>query len=207
MISRIQILLTSIKKRLMPTIANIAQRIALIITGGSSTANLVRPIMSDTLNVATAFYSAATNPGAANDNTQNYRPGSFGYNTATQRYYICRDASTGAAVWELISLDSLYVNFSFASLSTTQFSERTAFVRATATGTIDEAIFELPDVPYLSKTVDIIILGTVTTAINIANAAGAAQFSIDPFTSYACVKMVCTNATTQTWSAVNLNFV
>lgn len=191
----------------MPTIANIAQRIALIITGANSTANLVRPILNDTLNVATAFYSGATDPGAANDNTQNYRPGSFGYNTATQRYYICRNASTGAAVWELISLDSLYVNFSFASLSTTQFSERTAFARATASGVIDEATFELPDLPYLGKSLDIIIFGNITTGINIGNAAGANQFSLDPFTTYACVKMVCTNATTQTWSAVNLNFV
>ncbi len=191
----------------MPTIANIAQRIALIITGANSTANLVRPILNDTLNVATAFYSGSVNPSAANDNTQNYRPGSFGYNTATQRYFICRDAATGAAVWELISTDSLYVNFSFASLSTTQFSERTAFARATASGTIDEAFFELPDSPYLGKTVDIIVLGTVTTALNIANAAGANQFSIDPFSSYACIRMVCTNATTQTWAAVNLNFV
>ena len=191
----------------MPTTASILTAIGEIITGAKYKANQMRPLLENIFNVSTAFYSASTNPSSANDNTQNYRAGSFGYNTATQRYFICRSAATGAAVWELISLDSLYVNFSFASLSTTQFSERTAFARATATGTIDEAVFELPDVPYLGKTVDIIILGTVTTNINIANAAGTNQFSIDPFTSYACVKMVCTNATTQTWAAVNLNFV
>ena len=50
----------------------------------------------------TKTYSASTDPGAANDNTQGYAAGSIGVNTGTGRAFICRDASTGAAVWNLI---------------------------------------------------------------------------------------------------------
>jgi hypothetical protein len=45
-------------------------------------------------------YVATSDPGAANDNTQGYAAGSPGINTGTGRAFICRSASTGAAVWE-----------------------------------------------------------------------------------------------------------
>jgi len=45
-------------------------------------------------------YVAASDPGTANDNTQGYAAGSHGINTGTGRAFICRSATTGAAVWE-----------------------------------------------------------------------------------------------------------
>jgi len=43
--------------------------------------------------------SATTDPGAANDNTQNYSVGSRWLNTAAQRAWTCLSAATGAAIW------------------------------------------------------------------------------------------------------------
>lgn len=45
--------------------------------------------------------SATTDPGAANDNTQDYGPGSIWVNTANLRVWMCVANSTGAAVWAL----------------------------------------------------------------------------------------------------------
>lgn len=292
----------------MPTIANIAQRIALIITGGRSTANLVRPIMSDTLNVATAFYSAATDPGAANDNTQNYRPGSIGRNTTSGRYFICRDATVGAAVWDMISAfysgasdpgasndstqdfgpgsigrntttgryficrdatvgaavwdiisafysaasdpgsandntqgfipgsfgrnintgryfvcvnantgaavwdnvnsDFLYSEATFADASTTAIPFKTAYFKATGSGTIDEAIFVLPQPTYVGKTVEIYVGAIVTTGITIVNQSAATQATLDSFgaNNIGCIKLVCTDAALQIWKIVSLSY-
>jgi hypothetical protein len=43
--------------------------------------------------------SAATDPGTANDNTQNYSVGSRWLNTVAQRAWTCLSAATGAAIW------------------------------------------------------------------------------------------------------------
>jgi len=46
-------------------------------------------------------YTATADPGASNDQTQNYSPGSEWYNTTDGRMWICCSAATGAAVWAL----------------------------------------------------------------------------------------------------------
>lgn len=46
---------------------------------------------------------ATTDPGASNDNTEGYGVTSHWLNTTAGRYFICRDASTGAAVWDRIT--------------------------------------------------------------------------------------------------------
>jgi hypothetical protein len=43
--------------------------------------------------------SATTDPGAANDMTQGYLPGSVWFNTTNQRWWDCVSNATGAAVW------------------------------------------------------------------------------------------------------------
>lgn len=44
-------------------------------------------------------FSATTAPTVNDDNTQNYEIGSVWVNTLTDVYYVCVDATTGAAVW------------------------------------------------------------------------------------------------------------
>lgn len=46
---------------------------------------------------------AIINPTANDDNTQGYNVGAVWVNTITKKEYVCLDASTGAAVWKLIS--------------------------------------------------------------------------------------------------------
>lgn len=43
--------------------------------------------------------TTTTDPGVSNDTTQGYAAGSRWYNSSTGANWICRDASTGAAVW------------------------------------------------------------------------------------------------------------
>ncbi|MBY0548732.1 MAG: hypothetical protein K2W95_15790 [Candidatus Obscuribacterales bacterium] len=46
-------------------------------------------------------YTGSTPPGASNDNTQGYEIGSVWFNSTTKQFYICQDAATGAADWEI----------------------------------------------------------------------------------------------------------
>ncbi len=190
----------------MPTSASILTAIGEIITGAKYKANQMRPLLQNIFNVSSSFYSGTSDPGSSNDNTQNYRIGSLGRNTNTGRYFVCVNANTGAAVWDNLNDDFLVSEATFADGSTTAIPLRTAYFRATASGSIDEATFTLPNPTYVGKSVEIIVLGTLTTAITIVNGSAATQATLDPFTSLACVKLVCTDASAQTWKVVNLSF-
>jgi hypothetical protein len=50
----------------------------------------------------TKTYSGTTDPGVSTDNTLGYAASSLGINTNTGRSFVCRNAATGAAVWDLI---------------------------------------------------------------------------------------------------------
>ena len=59
-----------------------------------------RPVRADQVEgFEKTNYTATTNPTAANDNTQRYAVGSKWINTSTGAYFVCVDASTGAAIW------------------------------------------------------------------------------------------------------------
>lgn len=47
--------------------------------------------------------TATTNPGAGDDNTQGYIPGSIWFNKSTSELYIADSVGTGAAVWDLVA--------------------------------------------------------------------------------------------------------
>lgn len=49
---------------------------------------------------ALLVYVAATDPGPTNDGTQGYSVGSAGLNSASGVSFVCRDNTTGAAVWD-----------------------------------------------------------------------------------------------------------
>ena len=49
------------------------------------------------------YLTATTNPTASNDGTQGYTVGSFWFNVTDSILYVCKDSSTGAAVWRLVT--------------------------------------------------------------------------------------------------------
>lgn len=51
-------------------------------------------------------HSATSDPGVSNDKTQGYSAGSLWENTSTGFTWVCRDASTGAAVWNSVSMQT-----------------------------------------------------------------------------------------------------
>lgn len=184
----------------MPTSASILTAIGEIITGAKYKANQMRPLLENIFNVSSSFYSGATDPVTSNDNTQNFRVGSFGRNTSTGRYFICANAATGNAVWQNLNDDFAFNQATITDGSTTSIPARTAYFTANGSGIIDEAIIKLPPPTYLGKTVEILVLGNVTTAITIVNEANIVQAVLDSFrTDFGCIKLVCTDVSSQTW--------
>lgn len=47
---------------------------------------------------------ATSDPATTNDTTQGYAPGSSWFNKSTGRYFICREATTNAAVWQALQV-------------------------------------------------------------------------------------------------------
>lgn len=192
----------------MPTSASILTAIGEIITGAKYKANQMRPLLQDIFNVCSSFFSGTSNPGSSNDNTQNYRLGSLGRNTNTGRYFICANANTANAVWDNINNDFLYSTATFADGSTTVIPFKTAYFKATGSGSIDEATFKLPVPTYVGKTVEIYVSAVVTTGITIVNQSDATVTTLDSFgaNNIGCIKLVCTDAALQTWEVISLSY-
>lgn len=156
----------------MPTTASILTAIGQIITGAKYKANQMRPLLQNIFNVSSSFYTGNLNPGASNDNTQNYRAGSLGRNTANGRLFICRDATTGAAVWEQISKDFLVVNTAMTEGGTSTLGETTS--QLNLSGTVNDYTVTLPPNPYGGKEVCIKVIGTASGDFKVVNPTGGA---------------------------------
>lgn len=73
----------------------------------------MNPLLTNILAAAYGpMYMGVVPPGNTNDETDGFRPGSVGYDSSTQRYYICQVATLNNAVWTLIPSDS---NFQVAA--------------------------------------------------------------------------------------------
>lgn len=79
-------------------------------------ANQLNPLLTDMLTASYGpMYIDNTPPTNGNDETEGYRTGSVGYDTISQRFYICKDATAGAADWVLIPSDANYEYKLYAS--------------------------------------------------------------------------------------------
>lgn len=72
------------------------------LTGGEVAGDLVTNATGD-VTALKSNLSAVTDPVGSNDNTQGYLVGSRWINTSTGSVFVCVDASTGAAIWTLLS--------------------------------------------------------------------------------------------------------
>jgi hypothetical protein len=139
------------------TQAEIQLLIDQIVTGANYRANQLNPLLTDML---TASYGPMfidnVPPDNSNDETEGYRLGSIGYDTLSQRFYICKDASAGAADWVLIPADANYEWKSYAAAGESiNLSQNTSVFKAYNTDTVTNVncYVNLPANPYTGKVV------------------------------------------------------
>lgn len=103
-----------------PTKSNLQDLINQIVEGGNYTANELRPLLTYLLNgIYSPFFSASSNPGSGNNQTQTYKAGSLGRNTSTGRYFVCSASDGTTATWDQLTSDRGYQAIA-ASASSTQ---------------------------------------------------------------------------------------
>lgn len=92
-----------------PTKADLQSLVDQIVTGGDYTAAELRPLLTNLLDsIYSPFFSGTSNPASANNQVQNYKAGSFGFNTVNGRYFVCSAADGTTATWNQITNDKGY---------------------------------------------------------------------------------------------------
>lgn len=136
------------------TQAQIQNLIDQITTGTDYTADEMRPLLTQLLSAAYGpMYIAAVAPSATTDEASGYRPGSVGYDTQTQRYYICQSALAGNAVWILIPVDSKFEPVAYTANSQDYLLQTNTTIVKVTSSTFDSCLLRLPANPFNGKTV------------------------------------------------------
>lgn len=182
----------------MPTTASILTAIGQIITGAKYKANQMRPLLQNIFNVSSSFYVGNLNPGASNDNTQNFRAGSLGRNAANGRLFLCRDATTGAAVWQQISQDFLVVSTAMVEGGTSTLGETTS--QLNLSGTVNDYNVILPPNPYPGKPVTIKMTGTASGDFSVINPVGGGVVFNNPVQPDDSIVFIALNDGTYAWT-------
>jgi len=120
-------------------------------------ANQMNPLLTDILTAAYGpMFIDNAPPTVSEDETGGYRPGSVAYDTLSQRFYICKDATAGAADWVLIPSDANYEYKSYANPSEgISLGQNTSVFKAYNTNTVVNITcsVSLPADPYAGKVV------------------------------------------------------
>jgi hypothetical protein len=139
------------------TQAQIQALINQIVPGANYRANQMNPLLTDILTAAYGpMFIDNAPPAVSEDETQGYRPGSVAYDTVSQRFYICKDATAGAADWVLIPADANYEYKSYANPSEgISLGQNTSVFKAYNTDTVVNITcsVSLPADPYAGKVV------------------------------------------------------
>jgi hypothetical protein len=139
------------------TQAQIQVLINQIVTGANYRANQMNPLLTDILTAAYGpMFIDNAPPTVSEDETGGYRPGSVAYDTLSQRFYICKDATAGAADWVLIPSDANYEYKSYANPSEgISLGQNTSVFKAYNTNTVVNITcsVSLPADPYAGKVV------------------------------------------------------
>jgi hypothetical protein len=139
------------------TQAQIQALINQIIPGANYRANQMNPLLTDILAAAYGPMFIDNAPPSGNeDETQGYRPGSVAYDTSSQRFFICKDATAGAADWVLIPADANYEYklYSSAGDGMTLFQNTSVFKADNNSLAVNLGCYvDLPANPYRGKVV------------------------------------------------------
>jgi hypothetical protein len=139
------------------TQAEIQLLIDQIVTNANYRANQLNPLLTDMLTASYGpMYIDAFPPTPNDDETGGYRPGSIAYDTASQRFYICKNPAAGAAEWQLIPVDANYEYKSYESESDTiSLGQNTSVFKAYNMNTVVniKCSVLLPENPYTGKVV------------------------------------------------------
>ena len=117
----------------------------------------MNPLLTDILTAAYGpMYIDNAPPTSGDDETGGYRAGSVAYDTLSERFYICKDATAGAADWVLIPADANYEYKSYAAPGEfISLSQNTSVFKAYNTNTLVNinCYVNLPANPYTGKVV------------------------------------------------------
>lgn len=150
-----------------PTKTDLQTLINQIVTGGNYTANELRPLLTNLLDgIYSPFFSASSNPGSGNNQTQTYKAGSLGRNTSTGRYFVCSAADGTTATWERLTNDIGYQQINASASTAYQISTNTSIV--SFSGSQNTVTINLPTAvnSYLGKVVRIYFTSPASTSGN-----------------------------------------
>jgi hypothetical protein len=120
-------------------------------------ANQMNPLLTDILTAAYGPMFIDNAPPTPNeDETGGYRPGSVAYDTVSKRFFICKDATAGAADWVLIPADANYEYKLYASAGDgmTLFQNTSVFKADNNSLAVNLGCYvNLPANPYRGKVV------------------------------------------------------
>jgi hypothetical protein len=126
-------------------------------TAADYPATKMNPLLNNILSAAYGpMYIGAIPPGNTNDETAGYRPGSVGYDTITERFYICETALSGNASWVLIPADAKFASLNYKSPNITVGTDvNVSIVKVTNNNLVlnTGCSVKLPANPFIGKTV------------------------------------------------------
>jgi len=141
-------------------------------TGADYPATKMNPLLNDILTAAYGpMYIGDVAPSNTTDENAGYRPGSIGYHTQTQRYYVCQSATAGNAVWVLIPADSNFQIVIFPSSNQNATIGPDISVIKITSPTYDSCSILLPSNPYTGKTV-VVYFDNAQTLFSFKNSLG-----------------------------------
>jgi hypothetical protein len=162
------------------TQAQIQVLIDQIVTNANYRANQMNPLLTDILTAAYGpMFIDNAPPTGGEDETQGYRPGSVAYDTLSQRFFICKDATAGAADWVLIPSDANYEYklYSSAGDGMTLFQNTSVFKADNNSLAVNLGCYvDLPANPYRGKVV-ILYLQNSIDVFDIRDSSGVPIFA------------------------------
>jgi len=136
------------------------------------------------------LYVGGVPPSNTTDETFGYRPGSVGYDTITERFYICETALSGNASWILIPTDAKFSTINYkASFDIVSTDANVSVIKTTNTNLANVLCgIKLPPNPFIGKTVlvyfkDAISQFTVKDSAGV-NVVGASSLTIPAAQQY-----------------------
>jgi hypothetical protein len=125
-------------------------------TAADYPATKMNPLLTKILAAAYGpMYIGSVPPSNTNDENAGYRPGSVGYDTITERFYICETALSGNASWILIPTDAKFTTINYkAAFDLVSTDVNVSVIKTTNNNILNTGCgIKLPANPFIGKTV------------------------------------------------------